>query len=94
MCLGMNIWFKKDGSVETDMKECIRNMSQEFLVKFKTEEKHTFPASATMFSDDTSKKLDKHRSEPFHGFVTMALFACKRPRLDLQTNCDSAVHKN
>ena len=84
MHLGMNIWFKKDGSVKTDMKECIRNMLQEFPIKFKTEGKCTFPASAMMFSDDTSKKLDKHRSELFHRFVAMVLFVGKRPRLDLQ----------
>ena len=84
--LGINIWFKKDGSVEIDMKECIRNMLQEFPVKFKTEGKCAFPASVMMIGDDTSGKLDKHRSELFHRFVAMVLFVCKRPRLDPQPN--------
>ena len=82
--LGVNILFKKDRSMEIDVKECVRNMPQEFPMKFKMEGKCTFPALATMFNDDTSKKPDKHRSEPFHRFVAMALFVCKRPRLDLQ----------
>ena len=59
-------------------------MSQEFPMKFKNEGKCTFLALATMFSGDTSKKLDKHRSELFHSFVAMVSFVCKRPQLDLQ----------
>ena len=84
MCLRMNILFKKDGSVEIDMKECIGNMLQEFPIKFKMEGKCTFLASATMFSNNISEKLDKHRSESFHGFVAMVSFVCKRPQLDPQ----------
>ena len=46
-------------------------------MKFKTQGKHAFPASAMIFNDDTSEKLDKHRSELFHGFVAMVSFVCK-----------------
>ena len=84
MHLRMNVLFKKDGSVEINMKEHIGNMPQEFPIKFKTEGNCTFPALATMFSDDTSKKLDKHRSELFHGFIAVVPLVHKRPRLDSQ----------
>ena len=82
--VSVNVLFKEDGSMEIDVKECIRNILQEFLMKFKTDGKCTFPASATMFNDNTIKKLDKHKSESFHRFVAIVLFLCKRPRLDLQ----------
>ena len=39
VCLGMNEMFKQDRSVEIDMKECIRNVLQEFPMKFKSEGK-------------------------------------------------------
>ena len=92
--LGMNIWFKKDGSVEMDMKEDIRNMPQEFPIKFKTEVKCTFPASATMFSNDMSGKLDKHRSELFHRFVAMVLFFVQETKVGFATNRSNALCKD
>ena len=82
--LGMKIIFKDDGSVEIDMKDYVNEMLQEFPIKFKSEGKYTFPASATMFSKDTSRTLEKSRSELFHRFVAKALFLCKRSRLDIQ----------
>ena len=84
MCLRMNVTFKGNGSVEIDMQECIRNTLKEFPNKLKTKRKSTIPASTTMFSNDMSGKLDKHRSELFHRFAVMVLFVCERPRLDSQ----------
>ena len=44
-------------------KDCTEEMSQEFLMKFKLEGKHTFPASTTMFDDDDSHILHSRRTE-------------------------------
>ena len=82
--LGMNIEFKEDGSVVIDMKEYVNDILKEFLIKFKSEGKNTFLAGHTMFSNDTSQKMNKHRRELFHRFVAKALFLCKGARLNIQ----------
>ena len=81
--LGMQMIFK-DGELKINMKDYVKEMLAEFPVKFKKGDKAPNPATADMFKEDTSKKLNEQEKEIFHHTVAKALFLCKRARLDIQ----------
>ena len=64
-CSGMIFRFR-DGKVEMDMVEHVKNMLKEFPVKFKEINKNVTPAGVDLFSKDASKKLNKEMRTIFH----------------------------
>src|SRR5210317_1130090 len=82
--LGMTLRFK-DRKVEVDMTEYVKNMLEEFPVKFNDYGKVTSSAGVDLFNEDLSKKLNQNNQELFHRTVAKALFLCKRARPDIQT---------
>ena len=75
--LGMDIEFKKDGTVSLGMigylKECIEIFGEDITRKSPTH------ASSKQFEVSESKDLDKIKSEVFHHIVAQLLYASKRP---------------
>ena len=80
--LGMTLEFE-DGELKINMINYVRDMLEEFPIKFKNE-RAISPATADMFSEDVSKKLSTDEKEIFHRTVAKALFLCKRARKDIQ----------
>ena len=56
----------KDGTVEMDMVECVKNMLKEFPVKFKEINKNMTPVGVDPFSEDISKNLNEEMRTIFH----------------------------
>ena len=74
----------KDGKVEIDMIECIKNVMKEFLVKFGEIFENQTPARVDLFSGDTSKKLNKEMKTIFQQRMAQGLFVCKQAQPDTQ----------
>ena len=60
------------------MTEYVKNMLEEFPVKFNDYGKVASPAGVDLFKEDLSKKLNEKERELFHRTVAKALFLCKR----------------
>ena len=75
--LGMTFRFK-DGKVEIDMIECIKNVTNEFPVKFKEILENMTPAGVDPLSRNASKKLNKEMKTIFHQTVAQGSFVCKQ----------------
>ena len=68
----------KEGKVEVDMTEHIKNVVDEFPIKFKEIWENVTPAGVDLFSGDTSEKLNEEVRMIFHQTVAQGLFVCKR----------------
>ena len=66
------------------MVDYVKNMLEEFPLKFKKNEKVANPATMDMFDSDNDKCLNTEERELFHRTVARALFQCKRGRPDVQ----------
>ena len=82
--LGMAFIYNESGEVIVDMKDYVKNMLEEFPVKFKMEERTNNPATLDMFERKNEKRLTKEKAEIFHRTVAKGLFLSKRARLDIQ----------
>ena len=67
----------ENGKLTVDMVEYVKNMLEEFLLKFKENEKVVNPATLDMFDSDDDKYLNTEQRELFHRTVARALFLCK-----------------
>jgi Reverse transcriptase (RNA-dependent DNA polymerase) len=81
--LGMIFEFK-DGAVSIDMISYVKDMLDDFPVKFKKGEKAPSPAGDDLFSTGNGPLLSKERQEIFHTIVAKGLYICKRARMDIQ----------
>jgi Reverse transcriptase (RNA-dependent DNA polymerase) len=81
--LGMIFEFK-DGAVSIDMTSYVKDMLNDFPVKFKKGDKVPSPAGDDLFSVGNGPLLSKERQEIFHTIVAKGLYICKRARLDIQ----------
>ena len=70
----------------------VEDVLKDFPMKFELDGKCTFPASLDMFSEDTSKTLNKEKREPFHTFASIV--CDKKITTRSATNRSSAMHKN
>ena len=73
-----------NGKVKISTIQYIKDILEEFPVKFKEKQKTTSPAVNDMFSEDTHKKLNHTDREMFHIMVAKALFIGHRERLDIK----------
>ena len=74
--LGMTLDFE-DGKMTVYMVAYVKNMLEEFPLKFKKNEKVVNQATADMFESDDDKYLNTEQRELFHRTVVRALFLCK-----------------
>jgi len=83
--LGMVFDFTTPGKVMVDMSDYVKEILDEFLIKFKPNASAATPATDDLFSAGTSDDLSPEEAEEFHTFVAKGLFLCKRARPDLHT---------
>ena len=81
--LGMTLIFQ-DGELIMDMVDYVKNMLEEFPIKFKDNETAVNPAAADMFESEDGNYLETKERELFHRTTVKALFLCKRARPDVQ----------
>ena len=67
-----------DGKVETDVTDHIKNVLEEFPIKFKEMSKNITPAGVDLFGEDASKKSSEEMKKVFHRTVAQGSFACKQ----------------
>jgi hypothetical protein len=82
--LGMTLDFQEKGAVKIDMQQYVKDMLDDFPIKYGLKEVATTPGGDRLFDQGTGKALDKTRQETFHTFVAKGLFLCKRGRPDIQ----------
>ena len=82
-CLGMTFEFG-NGEVKTGMVDCVKILPEDFPMKFLEKDTHGTPATAEMFSEDTSEKSNEEKREICHRTTAKGLFLCKRARPDAQ----------
>ena len=80
--LGMTFDFK-DGKLIISMHDYIKDMLEEFPIKFGKDARVATPANSNLFKEDNSKKLDQEKRELFHRMVAKGLFLTKRARPDI-----------
>jgi hypothetical protein len=82
--VGINFEFNKNGTVQIEMHDYIKECIDEFPEEIKSSSNS--PAAAHLFDvNDDCNKLSKEQSEIFHKIVAKLLFLCKRARPDIQT---------
>ena len=62
--LGMTLRIKNE-NLEIDMRDYVKEMIKNFLIKFKEQDKSAYPTNNNMFKEDASMKLDKSDREIF-----------------------------
>ena len=62
----MTFVYNEKGEVIVDMKEYVKNMLEEFPVKFKIKERTNNPATMDMFEKKNERRLTKEKAEIFH----------------------------
>ena len=82
--LDILIDYTTEGEVKIDMTKYVKDMLQDFPIKFKEGQVATSPANEKIFTGGVGKQIDKARSETFHTFVAKGLFLSKRARPDIQ----------
>ena len=83
-CLGMKLDFSTKGKLKVDMQHCMKDMLEDFSVKFKSTNTVLTPANKFLFSVDDGKAIDETQAEQHHIFVAKELFVSKRGRPDMQ----------
>jgi hypothetical protein len=81
--LGMILDYGTPGKLIVAMTYYVKNMLEEFPIKFKSTDKVATPAAENLFTVTPSKKLDDARREIFHTTVAKGLFLSKRGRPDI-----------
>ena len=71
--LGMTLEFRS-GRLIVDMVEYVKNMLEEFPIKFKAGEIVANPATSNMFESSDDKHLETEERELFHRTTAKALF--------------------
>ena len=80
--LGMNITFKKDGTVSIEMKHYIEEALEAFPEDIK--KKANTPAKKDRFTGDkNSPKLDEERAKMFHSLTMKLMYVWQRNRTDI-----------
>ena len=64
--------------------EHLKNMLEEFPIKFKANELAANPVTLDMFDGEDGKYLEKELRESFHRTTAKSLFPCERARPDAQ----------
>ena len=82
--LGINFDFRTPGKLKLDMIQYVRNMLDDFPIKFTKEDKTPTPAGNNLL-ESGGKILAKSRKEQFHSTVAKGLFLTKRARPDIHT---------
>jgi hypothetical protein len=82
--LRMELDYQKQGELKINMTKYVKNMLNNFPVKFGEKDAAKTPAGDNLFNLGTGAKLDTKRSEIFHTFVAKGLFLCRRARPDIQ----------
>ena len=67
-----------------DMVDYVKNMLEEFPIKFKDNETVVNPATVDMFGSVDGNYLEMKERELFHRTTAKAMFLCKRARPDIQ----------
>ena len=83
-CLGMKLDFSSKGKLKVDMRHCVKDMLEDFPVKFKSTDTVLTPANNDLFSVDNSKAIDKTQAEQHCTFVAKGSFVSKRGRPNMQ----------
>ena len=73
-----------NGKVEVDMCDYVKNMMEDFPIKFDDEKTVVNPDASDMFEEGGGKYLPDEKRELFHRMTAKALFLCKRARPDIQ----------
>ena len=73
-CPGMTFEFG-DGKAKTGVVDCVKNVPEDFPMKFLEKDTHGTPAAAEMFSEDLSEKLCEEKREIFHRTTAKGLFS-------------------
>ena len=68
-CLGMEIKFMMNGTVQIGMTEHSAKMIEDFPIKFPEIQGNTGPASVDTFKEDMTQQLAPEQQEVFHHFV-------------------------
>jgi hypothetical protein len=81
--LGMDITFKKNGTLEIRMKDYIKEAIE--ASKEDVSKGVSTPANRHLFDiDETSERLSRDQSDLYHHIVAKLLYVSKRSRLDIQ----------
>ena len=76
--LGMVLDYSVKGMITVDMSDYIKDMLEEFSVKFKDKEKVATPAANHLFVAGKGRRLDCNWAETFHMVVAKGLFVSKQ----------------
>jgi hypothetical protein len=83
--LGMTLDFSEKGKLKVDMRDYVKDMIDNFSVKFGEKDIEKTAAPEDLFDEPEGETLDKERAEEYHTVVAKGLFLCKRARPDTHT---------
>ena len=90
--LGMTLDYSTPGSVKIDMRDCVKEMIEEFPQDLKG--KATTPANDHLFDSSKGQKLGEMKKDVFHSTVAKSLFLTMRSRPDIRLTVAFLVHKS